>query len=142
MGGGRAAGLSQSPSPARARPGHAPSMLSPARVLASLAAPGQAPSRVAAELLALVAPPRCLACGDPLGRADQALCTPCRAALPWLHGLRCPRCALPVPCGPCPAARAAFASSWSPVAHAGPARALVGALKFRGVLAAADLMAA
>jgi predicted amidophosphoribosyltransferase len=35
-----------------------------------------------------------------------------------------------------------FAAAWAPVAHAGPARALVAGLKFRGALAAADLMAA
>ncbi|MCW2967866.1 MAG: competence protein, partial [Solirubrobacteraceae bacterium] len=61
----------------------------------------------------------------------------------WLRGPLCPRCALPAPCGPpCPAARAAFASAWSPVAFEGPARALVHALKFHGRTAAARVMAA
>jgi len=95
-------------------------------------------SRVLDEIVALFAPARCLACGG----SGSALCPTCRAQLPWLRGPRCPRCALPAPCAPCPSARAPFAAAWSPVAHAGPARALVAALKFRGALEAADLMAA
>lgn len=90
------------------------------------------------ELVALLVPPRCLACGG----AGRGLCAGCRGQVPWLRGPRCPRCALPLPCGPCPAARAGFGAAWSPVAHAGPARALVVALKFRAALEAADLMAA
>jgi predicted amidophosphoribosyltransferase len=89
-------------------------------------------------LLDLLAPPLCLACGT---AAPGALCARCRAALPWLRD-PCPRCALPRPCAPCPAARQAFAAAWAPVAHEGPARALVHALKYRGRLAAADAMAA
>ena len=42
----------------------------------------------------------------------------------------------------CPAAGAAFARAWAPLAYQGVARKLVAALKFRGALAAADLMAA
>jgi predicted amidophosphoribosyltransferase len=68
---------------------------------------------------------------------------PCRRALPWLPGPRCPRCGLPAPCGArCPARDAAFAQAWAPLAHDGPARALVAALKFRGALPVAQLMAA
>ena len=93
--------------------------------------PGGFARWVGAEVLALVAPPRCAACGEALGAAAERLCGDCRAELPWLRGARCPRCALP-----------AFARAWAPVAHAGPARALVAQLKFQGVLAAADLMAA
>ena len=36
----------------------------------------------------------------------------------------------------------AFAAAWAPVAHAGPARAVVAAFKFEGALALCDLMAA
>jgi predicted amidophosphoribosyltransferase len=89
-------------------------------------------------LVALLVPPRCLACG---AAARDALCAACRAALPWLRE-PCPRCALPRPCAPCPAARQGFARAWAPVAFEGPARALVHALKFRSHLAAADAMAA
>jgi predicted amidophosphoribosyltransferase len=98
--------------------------------------------RLRAELLALVVPPLCAACRAPLPRAGDPLCGSCRRALPWLRGPRCERCALPAPCAPCPAGTAAFARAWAPLAYEGPARVLVGALKFRGALALADLMAA
>ncbi len=98
--------------------------------------------RLRAELAALIVPPACVACRASLARAGEPLCVPCRRALPWLRGPRCPRCALPAPCDPCPAAEAAFAASWAPVAYAGAAPALVAALKFRGALPVAELMAA
>jgi predicted amidophosphoribosyltransferase len=92
-------------------------------------------------LIALVAPPRCLACTAGT-RAGERLCAECRAELPWLRD-PCPRCGLPRLCGPpCPAARAAFATAWAPLAFEGPARSLVHALKFRGLTAAAHVMAA
>src|SRR5262245_59069362 len=95
-----------------------------------------------AWLRALVVPPLCTACGAPVAAAEEVLCAACRRALPWLPRNRCPRCALPAPCRPCPARRAAFSASWAPLAHDGPARAVVGALKFHGRLALADAMAA
>jgi predicted amidophosphoribosyltransferase len=99
--------------------------------------------RLADELCALLVPPGCLACGVPLSGAGEVLCASCRRALPWLATPRCRRCGLPAPCGArCPAAGAPFVAAWAPLAHEGPARALVAALKFRGRLAVADLMAA
>lgn len=99
--------------------------------------------RVRAELTAALAPPACLACRAPLTDAQAELCVDCRRALPWLGQPRCPRCALPLPCGRrCPARAAAFEQAWAPLAHDGPARALVAALKFRGALPVARLMAA
>jgi len=99
--------------------------------------------RLRAELTAALAPPACLACGAPLRAAAAELCGGCRRALPWLTGPRCARCGLPAPCGVrCPAGAAAFERSWAPLAHAGPAQALVAALKFRGALPLAQLMAA
>ena len=98
--------------------------------------------RLAAEVLALAVPPRCAACGGSLVPAAQPLCAQCRRAIPWLAGARCPRCALPSPCAPCPAARLGFTAAWAPVAHDGPARQLVAALKFRGALHVAEVMAA
>jgi predicted amidophosphoribosyltransferase len=98
--------------------------------------------RLADELLALLVPPACLACRRPLTRAGDPLCPSCRRALPWLPEPRCPRCGLPAPCRPCPAGGAPFAEAWAPLAHDGPARSLVAALKFRGRLQVADLMAA
>jgi predicted amidophosphoribosyltransferase len=42
----------------------------------------------------------------------------------------------------CPAARGPLDAAWAPLAHEGPARAVVHALKFRGALRLVDLMAA
>jgi predicted amidophosphoribosyltransferase len=96
-----------------------------------------------AELLAIVAPPACIACREPLGRAEELLCAGCLRGMPWLRGRRCPRCGLPRHRrGGCPAASAAFARSWAPMAYEGPARALVQSLKFRAALPAAGVMAA
>jgi len=105
--------------------------------------PPSRPSDWLAAASALIAPPACVACRRPPERPADPLCAACRAALPWLLGPRCPRCALPAPCGArCPMAGSALASAWAPVAFEGPARAVVHALKFRGALALADLMAA
>lgn len=93
-------------------------------------------------LLSVVAPPSCPACGKALPGTHDALCRACARELPWLGSGTCPRCALPRPCAPCPARRSAWSCAWAPFAHEGPARALVVALKFRGVLVAADLLAA
>ena len=95
------------------------------------------------ELLALLAPPTCTACRAPLEAAGPLLCPACTRALPWLRGPGCPRCGLPRHRrGTCPAAAAAFALAWAPLAYEGPARDLVQALKFRGALPVARLMAA
>ena len=96
-----------------------------------------------AELLALIAPPACAACRAPLADADRLVCPACVRALPWLRGRRCGRCGLPRHHrSGCPAAAAAFAAAWAPLAYDGVARELVQALKFRGALPLADLMAA
>ena len=94
------------------------------------------------HLIDLLAPPACAACGAPLPRAGPVLCPACAQVVPWLSR-GCPRCALPGHGGrPCPAARAAFDRSWAPAAYAGPAAALVRALKFGGRLPLASAMAA
>jgi predicted amidophosphoribosyltransferase len=99
--------------------------------------------RGVAELLAILAPPACVACREPVGPADGLLCAACLRELPWLRGRRCARCGLPRHRhGGCPAAAAAFARAWAPMAYDGPARALVQALKLRGALPAVALMAA
>jgi predicted amidophosphoribosyltransferase len=105
--------------------------------------PAELLDRLRAELTAVLAPPVCLACRAPLTDATTDLCVGCRRALPWLAQARCPRCALPSPCGTrCPARGAAFERAWAPLAYDGPARALVAALKFNGALQVAQLMAA
>jgi predicted amidophosphoribosyltransferase len=74
----------------------------------------------------VLAPPLCWSCGAAV-RSAERLCIPC------LRGLR--------RLGATPVGLAGVAV-WAPVAYEGPARALVGALKFRGAMAAADTMAA
>jgi predicted amidophosphoribosyltransferase len=65
--------------------------------------------------------------------------------MPWLRPPRCPRCGLaaahPGRRG-CPARRAAWSAAWAPLAHEGPARALVLGLKERGRLPAAAALGA
>jgi ComF family protein len=101
------------------------------------------PTRLVAELLAIVVPPACLICRSALPRADLRLCSSCTRALPWLAANLCRRCGLPSHRrGGCPAASAAFTRAWAPLAHDGVARELVAALKFRGALPVASLMAA
>jgi predicted amidophosphoribosyltransferase len=95
---------------------------------------------VFSALLDLLAPPSCLACSRP---PAGLLCPQCRIALHWLGAEVCPGCALPRPCGRrCPAAGMAFERAWAPLAYAGPARAVVRALKERGAVTVAGLMAA
>jgi predicted amidophosphoribosyltransferase len=99
------------------------------------------------SLLDLLAPPACVVCRAPLaGAAAPPLCGGCRRALRFLHGeAPCPRCGLPRAGGGharCPASGAAWRTAWAPVAYAGPATGLVAALKFRGALPCAQLMAA
>lgn len=96
---------------------------------------------VLTSLLGLLAPPACVACRRP--PAGGLLCSGCRIALDWLGPDVCRRCGLPSPCGRrCPAAVHAYERAWSPLAYNGPARSVVAALKERGALPAAALMAA
>lgn len=100
------------------------------------------PSHLLTELLAVVVPPACAVCRAALPRADLWLCGACTRALPWMPPRTCPRCGLGSHRRGCPARGAAFARAWAPLAHDGVARELVGALKFRGALPVAALMAA
>jgi predicted amidophosphoribosyltransferase len=96
-----------------------------------------------AHLLSILAPPACAACRAPLPASGARLCPGCVRALPWLAPGGCPRCALPAHSARgCPARAAAWSRAWSPLAYDGPARALVTALKFRGALPLAAVMAA
>jgi ComF family protein len=91
------------------------------------------------ELAAAIAPPGCLSCRRPTARVSERLCPDCTRALPWLRH-SCPRCGLPSHRRrPCPAT---LRRAWAPVAYEGVARNLVAALKFRGALGLAALMAA
>lgn len=97
-----------------------------------------------AELVALVVPPRCAACGAPGRRAAEVLCAGCRRALPWLTAPCCERCALPLPHARarCPARDAAFDGAWAAVAYDGAAREAMHALKFASARPLASVMAA
>ncbi|MEA2177552.1 MAG: hypothetical protein QOG77_849 [Solirubrobacteraceae bacterium] len=115
----------------------------PAPAWSAAAEAAQAARDWLAAASALVAPPSCTGCRRPLARAAEPLCGACRGSLPWLPGERCPRCALPSPCGArCAMAGSAVGRSWAPLAFEGPARDVVHALKFRGAVGLADLMAA
>ncbi len=96
------------------------------------------------EIVALVVPPRCAACGMPGRRAADVLCAGCRRGLPWLPAQCCARCALPLPHArrACPAQDAAFATAWSAVAYEGAARDAMHALKFSAARPLARVMAA
>ncbi|HUR86414.1 MAG TPA: double zinc ribbon domain-containing protein [Solirubrobacteraceae bacterium] len=94
------------------------------------------------ELVALAVPPRCVACRAPARRAGALLCGACRRALPWLGPDCCERCALPLPCGRCPAARASFDRAWAAVAYEGVARDALHALKFARARGLATVLAA
>ena len=84
------------------------------------------------------------------GRASATLCAECDADLPRLPKARerrlCPRCALDSPggavCGRCLAEAPRYDATVAALAYRFPADALVHALKFRGELALAPLLAA
>lgn len=80
------------------------------------------------------------------GAARELLCAACDADLPRLARLVCPRCALESPrgelCGRCLTQAPAYDATQAALAYEFPADALVQALKFRGELALAPLLAA
>jgi ComF family protein len=79
------------------------------------------------------------------GAAQGVLCPACDADLPRLALPLCPRCALASPggalCGRCLAEPPAYDATVAALAYAFPADTLVHALKFRGELALAPLLA-
>lgn len=93
----------------------------------------------------LLAPGRCVLCGLASHR-PQDLCSVCEADLPDLSH-PCPRCALPMPsgvtglCGPCQLRPPRYLSLSAACSYEDPADLLVQALKFRGLRAAARVMA-
>jgi ComF family protein len=77
------------------------------------------------RLLALVAPPLCVACGSSC-RVHDPLCAACRGQLRWLPWDQAP----------------VGVAVWAAVSYEGPARALVHAVKFGGAVRLVDTMAA
>jgi len=65
--------------------------------------------------LSILSPSLCWGCGA--GAGGHPLCPSCRGRLRWADRVAEPACGVP---------------AWAPVAYDGPARALVGGLKFRG----------
>lgn len=95
------------------------------------------------RLLSLLVPPTCWVCGGPAPEAVP-LCGACRRGLPWLPDACCPWCGLPPDSSShrCSAERQAFDAARSVVAYEGVAAAVVRALKDRGGLPFASMMAA
>jgi len=79
------------------------------------------------------------------GAAPGLLCAQCEAELPRLERPLCPRCALESPggaiCGRCLTQSPAYDATHAALAYDFPADTLVHALKFRGELALAPLLA-
>jgi predicted amidophosphoribosyltransferase len=102
------------------------------------------------KLIDVLAPPLCIACSAHAGRAAP-LCFECRAKMlatsgrsvlmPAAGSTRASKAAVSRAGAPKPGA-SADASCWTAFAYEGPAGALVRALKFRGRVAIADVMAA
>jgi ComF family protein len=79
------------------------------------------------------------------GAARDVLCAECVAELPWLPAAACPRCALASPsgalCGRCLAQPPHYDATVAALGYRFPADVLVQALKFRGEVALAALLA-
>ncbi len=88
-------------------------------------------------------PHRCRLCGG--AARGIGLCPHCRADLPWLPAPRCPICALPSEdgqiCGACLSHPPAWQCTRSALHYDFPVDGLVGALKYRGDLSLAPLLA-
>ncbi len=86
----------------------------------------------------------CFLCRGAAARG-AVLCAPCQADLPSLAALRCPRCALPAEagalCGRCIAHPPQYDATVAALEYRFPADALIHALKYRGELALAPLLA-
>ena len=88
-------------------------------------------------------PQRCRLCGG--AARGLGVCAACRADLPWLPQARCPVCALPSPdgqvCGACLRHPPAWQHTRAALLYDFPVDGLIGALKYRGDLSLAPLLA-
>ena len=94
------------------------------------------------NLLQSLLPGACALCGA--SGADAGLCAGCRADLPLLPAQHCPVCATPNSgsvCGACLAAPPAFDRVVAAYVYAFPVDAMIQALKYRGQLAFAPVLA-
>lgn len=99
---------------------------------------------IAAGLVRLVLPARCLLCGA-AGAQGRDLCAGCRADVQPNQPC-CPRCALPLQmpapaCGECLASEPPFAAAWAPFRYAHPLDLLEARFKFHADLAAGCVLA-
>jgi len=98
----------------------------------------------ARQIASLLFGGRCFLCRG-TSHGGAVLCTPCRDDLPRLSASRCPRCALPGPpdavCGRCLAHPPQYDATIAALSYEFPADVLVQALKYRGELALAPLLA-
>src|SRR3954447_5035146 len=78
------------------------------------------------SLVSMIAPPLCVACGASAGRVEP-LCATCRSQLKWERP---------------PVGRSSVLPLWAAFDYSGGARALVRALKYRGLFSAAATMGA
>jgi ComF family protein len=100
------------------------------------------------QVIDLVLPPRCPACGV-LVDGDDRFCAACFADLLFMGPPQCQACGVPLPheadaaarCGECLADPPPFERARAPLAYGGPARALVLALKHGRRLHLARMMA-
>ncbi len=90
----------------------------------------------------LLVPPRCVACGCEPRDSRAVLCPDCEPRIRPLGSGICGRCALPLPCAPCPAQDAGWESAGAAVLHGPEASSLVVAFKQSGARRLADRMAA
>ena len=92
--------------------------------------------------IARALPQACALCAAPCG--STLVCVACERALPHL-GPACPLCALPSPngetCGKCLARPPPWGRATAAFAYAYPLDQLVAAMKYRGVIAYADILA-
>ena len=98
--------------------------------------------RLARDLLSLLLPRGCIACGDwiPEGRSQGLVCPRCRSRMPRAPWPRCPRCHLPMGTGRRPQDTCRECRAWPPALAsarycyvlAAPADDLVHALKYEG----------
>jgi predicted amidophosphoribosyltransferase len=96
---------------------------------------------ILSSFLDALTPPLCVLCRGPPGGLPW-LCADCAARLELARGPACLRCGTPRPlpaplCGACPDWPARLVAARAAAPHAGVARELVHALKFKRVLAAA-----
>ena len=92
-------------------------------------------------IVSLVVPPRCAGCGAEPPGPRMVLCDECRLRLRTLTGQLCLRCALPLPCDPCPAVESGWDQAGACCEHGPVSGGVARALKDSGARSLARFMA-